>query len=68
MNELKVWHNEIIGGKTVQALVKNNFQATYCQTKEEAVEQVLALIPVNDTVGIGGSWTIGELGLLTSIA
>ncbi|MBP2626194.1 MAG: hypothetical protein H6Q68_905 [Firmicutes bacterium] len=68
MSELKAWHNEIIGTKTVAALVKNNFQATYCQTKQEAVEQVLALIPAEGTVGVGGSWTVGELGVLDKLA
>ena len=68
MSEFKVWHNETIGKKTVEALVKNNFQAAYCQTKQEAVEQILALIPGEATVGIGGSWTVGELGLLDKLA
>lgn len=68
MSELKVWHSEKIGTKTVAALIKNNFQATYCQTRQEAVEQILALIPVEETVGVGGSWTVGELGLLDKLA
>jgi len=68
MSEFKVWHDATIGTKTVEALVKNNFQATYCQTKEEAVVQILALIPNDGTVGVGGSWTVGELGLLDKIA
>lgn len=68
MSEVKVWHNETIGTKTVGALIKNNFQAMYCPTKEEAVEKILALIPLDGTVGIGGSWTVGELGLLDKLA
>lgn len=68
MSEFKVWHNEAIGTKTVEALVKNNFKAMYCQTKQEAVEQILALIPVEATVGVGGSWTVGELGLLDRLS
>ena len=68
MSDFKVWHNETIGNKVVGALMKNNFQATYCQTKQESVEQILALIPADGTVGIGGSWTVGELGLLDKLA
>jgi len=68
MNAAKVWHNDTIGTKTVAALVKNNFQATYCPTRQEAVEQILALIPIEGTVGIGGSWTVGELGVLDKLA
>lgn len=68
MIEFKVWHNETIGTKTVEALVKNNFQAAYCQTKQEAVEHVLALIAQDGTVGVGGSWTVKEIGLLDKLA
>ena len=68
MSEFKVWHNDTIGTKTVEALVKNNFSAIYCPTKGEAVEQIMALIPAEDTVGIGGSWTVSELGLLNKLA
>ena len=68
MSEFKDWHNVTLGTKTVEALVKNNFQATYCQTKQEAVEQILALIPADATVGVGGSWTIGELGLIDKLS
>lgn len=68
MSEIKKWHNETIGTKTVAALMKNDFQATYCSTRQEAIEQILALIPVGGTIGAGGSWTIGELGLLDKLA
>lgn len=63
MKEFLSWHNDTLGAKTVEALRKNNFQATYCPTRQEALEQILALIPVDASVGIGGSWTIQELGL-----
>lgn len=67
MSELKKWHNETIAAKTVAALVKNDFQATYCVTRQEAAEQILALIPIEETIGVGGSWTVGELGLLEKL-
>lgn len=67
MSELKSWHNEIIATKTVAALMKNDFQATYCSTRQEAAEQILALIPMEGTIGVGGSWTTGELGLLDKL-
>lgn len=67
MHEFKPWHNSVIGEKTVAALLKNNFKATYVPTKEEAIEQILALIPTDASVGIGGSWTINQLGLDTLV-
>lgn len=67
MSELKKWHNETIGNQAVAALVKNDFQATYCANGAQAVEKILALISPVETVGVGGSWTIGELGLLDKL-
>ena len=67
MHEFKPWHNAIIGEKAVAALNKNNFKATYVATKEEAVSQIMALIPTNATVGIGGSWTLKQLGIDTLV-
>jgi L-lactate utilization protein LutB len=63
MNEFQSWHIETLGAKAADALTKNNFKATYVATRKEAVEEVLALIPKEATVGMGGSWTTAELGL-----
>jgi L-lactate utilization protein LutB len=60
MNEFQAWHDDTLGAKTVDALNKNNFKASYAKTRKEAVEQVLALIPKEATVGMGGSWTTTE--------
>jgi hypothetical protein len=68
MNEFKSWHNDVIGEKTVAALVKNKFTATYCKTGPEAVGKILEQIPANASVGIGGSWTVMQLGLLDKLA
>lgn len=65
MMELKNWHNQTIGAKVVEALQKNNFTASYVATKQEALDKLAALIPGDATVGIGGSWTIKEVGIDT---
>ena len=68
MKEFKQWHIDTLGAKAVEALTKNNFAATYVKTREEAVKQIVALIPRDATVGVGGSWTIQEIGLDTTLA
>lgn len=68
MNEFKEWSQNTLGAKAVEALTKNNFAACYVKTRQEAAEKVLALIPANATVGVGGSWTIAELGVLDTLA
>jgi len=68
MKEFEAWHNDVIGERTVAALVKNKFTATYCKTGREAVEKILEQIPANASVGIGGSWTVMQLGLLDKLS
>ncbi|MDF2875788.1 MAG: hypothetical protein K0R22_2471 [Sporomusa sp.] len=65
MSELKNWHNQTIAGKVVEALQKNNFTASYVNTRQEALDKLTVLIPCDATVGIGGSWTIKEVGIDT---
>lgn len=47
--------------KTVEALQKNRFSASYYATAQEALDELLSVIPTNATVGIGGSWTLIQL-------
>jgi hypothetical protein len=67
MDELKTWHNDTLGTKVVEVLIKNNFKAKYVKTRQEALEQILDLIPNKATVGVGGSWTIQQLGLTDTL-
>lgn len=63
MSDFKAWHNDTKGAKVVEALRKNHFDATYVKTKEEAVAEILELVPSEGAVGFGGSWTLQELGI-----
>lgn len=65
MSEFTNWHKQTIGARVVEALQKNNFTASYVNTKQEALDKLAALIPGDATVGIGGSWTIKEVGIDT---
>jgi len=67
MNEFVKWHTEITGEKVIKALVNNGFSATYCRNAEEAASEILDQIPQGATVGMGGSWTVKELGLLEEL-
>lgn len=55
---------DTLGPTVVTALEKRHFNAYYCQTREEAVQKVLELVPETDVVGWGGSATLEELGIL----
>lgn len=56
-----------LGPKVVEALKRRHFEAFYCQNAEEAVKQVLELIPEGDTVAWGGSMTMQETGILDAV-
>ena len=47
-----------------QWLEKRNMHGVYCKTSEEAREEVMKLIPRGSLVGLGGSSTLIESGLL----
>lgn len=49
--------------KVIEALKKRHFDAFYCKTKDEAVQQILDLIPENHVVSWGGSETLTEIGI-----
>ncbi|RJP21825.1 MAG: lactate utilization protein [Candidatus Abyssobacteria bacterium SURF_5] len=50
--------------KTVDALTANNIECILVQTKQEALAKTLEMIPEGSTVGLGGSVTVEQVGLL----
>ena len=59
--------NRVLGNAVVEELKKKGFFALYTDTKEEALEEVLKIIPEGATVGIPGSITIREIGVLDKL-
>jgi len=56
-----------MGKKTAEALKKNHFQACYCRDRKEILEKVLEQVPQGAVIGLGGSWTVAELGVLKEL-
>ena len=54
--------------RTKAALERNQFKTLLAMSRKEAIDSVLELIPVGVKVGIGGSVTIRELGLVEALA
>ena len=55
------------GESLVKNLQKRHFDAVYCDTKEEALQQALAWIPEGSTVGWGGATSAQQIGLMTAL-
>ena len=64
INKLRSWHNNTIGEKVVKALQQNRFEAVYFENSQEAVDYILKQIPEGAKIGIGGSSTLREIGLI----
>lgn len=50
--------------KTIENLKKNKMDAYYAETKEEALKKALDLMKDGDTVAVGGSVTLSEIGIM----
>ncbi len=67
MNEAEVLRNAKLGETLVKNFERRGFGAYYCETKEEALNKALELIPATDVVSWGGSVSIDEIGLLEAV-
>jgi hypothetical protein len=67
MDSIKQWWVEEKAKKAVKKLVAHEFKAIYANTKEEAVEELWKHLTPGQKVGVGGSVTIRELGILEKL-
>lgn len=67
MTDPRTARNAVLGASLVSRLKQRAFDAYYCPTKKDALEQALALIPAGDTISWGGSATLAEIGLLDHV-
>ena len=68
MSEVQQWHNAKRVKRTVNALKENGFEAVYASTKTDALKEVLNRVSKNDLIGVGGSITVRELGLIDALS
>lgn len=67
MHEAKTWFTDQKIQRTLAALKKNGFQTFFMLTRGEALDKALSLIPPKAEVGIGGSVTLREIGLIDAL-
>ena len=67
MLDARKWHKDLKVKNALSSLKKNGFEAYYFPTSEEAVSKVLDMVPEGAVVGIGGSVTLREMGLLKAL-
>jgi hypothetical protein len=67
MEQWEQFYREKQVERTIDALKKNRFEAVYVPDGKAAVEEVMKRIPDGATVGLGGSVTLGQIGLIDAM-
>jgi len=67
MDPIKEWWIEEKAKKAVERLAAHDFKAIYVKAKVEAVQEILKQITPGMKIGIGGSVTLRELGILEKL-
>ena len=67
MDPIKQWWIEERIRKTIEKLEAHDFKAIYVKTKEEATNEIWKYIVPDTKVGVGGSVTIRELGIMDQL-
>lgn len=60
-------HKELLSKTLLKNLEHRHFEAHYCPTKEDAVAQILSMIPEGSSVSWGGSVSIRDTGLTKAV-
>ena len=64
----RVKARETLGRSVTKALEAKGYNATFVATKEEALQEVLKLIPEGASVGVPGTITIRDIGAMEKLA
>jgi hypothetical protein len=67
MEQWEKWFRERQVERTINALKKDNFEATFVPDSKAALEEVMKRILDGATVGIGGSATLAQTGILDAL-
>lgn len=67
MDPTKEWWVEERAKKTIEKLEAHDFKAIYLRTREEATREIWKQITPGQKIGVGGSLTVRELGILEKL-
>lgn len=59
--------NQMLAQKVIKGLESRNMTGYYVETKEEALQKALEIIPKGSSIGWGGSVSIAEIGLKEAV-
>ncbi|MBO4399532.1 MAG: lactate utilization protein [Lachnospiraceae bacterium] len=67
MNDMTKKRNRLLAEKVIKGLASRNMTGYYAETREEALQMALELIPEGATVGMGGCMSAQEIGLTDAL-
>ena len=67
MDEMITKRNRLLAEKTIKGLESRNMSGYWAETKEEALEKALALIPEGSSIAMGGAMSAHEIGLVDAL-
>ena len=67
MNENITKRNALLAQQMIKSLQSRNMEGYYAETKEEALQKALELIPEGSSISWGGSMSIQEIGLTKAL-
>jgi len=67
MDEIRRWFFEVRADETIKNLIKHEFEAIKISERLSAVEEIMKRIPPTKTVGVGGSITLREIGIIDKL-
>jgi hypothetical protein len=67
MEEYERWFREKQVERTINALKKNRFEAVCVPDSKAALQEVMKRIPDGATVGLGGSITLSQIGIMEAL-
>ncbi len=59
--------NELLAQRVIKGLKRRHYNAFYCHTREQLLEQIRMLIPEGSSISWGGSMTIRDAGITTML-
>ena len=67
MGEFTTKRNKLLAEQMIRAMEDRNMEGFYAETKEEALNKALELIPEGSSISWGGSMSIQEIGLTKAV-
>jgi hypothetical protein len=67
MDEIRRWFFEVRADETIKNLIKHEFEAIKVSDRLSAVDEIMKRIPPTKTIGVGGSVTLREIGIIDKL-